>query len=426
MLKAGAAIIDISPKPGVPLSGYPNELRPNVGVHNPICASALYLFDGKTPLMIINTELLYIGKTFVKAIRREFPELTLIFTATHTHCGPCAYDALFLCDEEYRDDFGTKPAYADFLMAQLRTVIKEAMANSFTATLGFTNVQCGPELGIGGNRHSPTDIADTRLGVLAVKDEAGEVRFIMATYALHPTLLHEDCVEVTGDYPSYIRRFLSFAHPKAVFGFAQGCSGDQSTRYFRVAQNFEEAARVGTTFGVEIFHAIEKMSFTDNLPISYVSEEITLPYKNFPAPEEAERLLRVAQEEYEAVKNEDFLTAWNAKLRLFGAESTVRNGKLVASGYNFIELPFEIGHITLGDYHILVCQGELFVAIGIAIKNLLPGKEVFFFETSNGGTPGYVYTKEGVVAGDYEAGQSIFREDACDILIDAFRKLLNK
>ena len=89
-------------------------------------------------------------------------------------------------------------------------------------------------------------------------------------------------------------------------------------------------------------------------------------------------------------------------------------------------MPFEIGHITLGDYHILVCQGELFVAIGIAIKNLLPGKEVFFFETANGGTPGYVYTKEGVVAGDYEAGQSIFSEDACDVLIDAFRKLLNK
>ncbi len=426
MLKAGAAIVDISPKPGIPLSGYPNDLRPNTGVHNPVCASALYLDDGKNPLMIINTELLYFGKTYVKQLRSEFPGVTLIFTATHTHCAPCAYDAGFLCEPEDRDAFGPQPEYVAFLIEQLRTVIQEAMANPFPATLGFTNVQCGPELGIGGNRHSPTDIADTRLGVLAVKDEAGDVRFIMATYALHPTLLHEDCVEVTGDYPSYIRRFLSFAHPKAVFGFAQGASGDQSTRYFRVAQNFEEAARVGTTFGVEIFHAIEKMTFKNDLPISYASDKIELPYKNFPSAEECARLLKIAEEEYEAVKDRDFLTAWNAKLRLFGAQSTARNQNLVATGYNFIELPFEIGHITLGDYHILVCQGELFVAIGMAVKELLPGKEVFFFETTNGGTPGYVYTKEGVVAGDYEAGQSIFGEDACNVLIDAFRKLLSK
>ena len=47
--------------------------------------------------------------------------------------------------------------------------------------------------------------------------------------------------------------------------FAQGTIGNQSSRYHRLGQTFEEACRVGTTLGVEIFHCIGKMEFTDKL-----------------------------------------------------------------------------------------------------------------------------------------------------------------
>ena len=43
MLRAGTALIDISPEPGAQLAGYPHCPRPNAGVHDPLYAAALFI-----------------------------------------------------------------------------------------------------------------------------------------------------------------------------------------------------------------------------------------------------------------------------------------------------------------------------------------------------------------------------------------------
>ena len=90
-------------------------------------------------------------------------------------------------------------------------------------------------------------LCDPSLNILAVKDESGDFRAILLNYALHPTYLHAESEVVSADYPGYFRRFMHFAQPKAITMFAQGTSGNQSSRYHRVAQDFEEACRVVTT-----------------------------------------------------------------------------------------------------------------------------------------------------------------------------------
>ena len=420
MLKAGVSIIDISPKEGVQLAGYPHQTRENIGIHNPIYASVLYLENSGEKIVFVNTELLYFGKKFVKELRAEYG-MNMVFTATHTHCAPWSSELLA---SELADGFTLNDDYIAFLMKSVRTAINEALANTFDAEFGYNTVKCGASMGIGGNRHDPKGLCDDNLGVLAVRDMKGTVRYIMNTYALHPTLLHEDNLYVTGDYPSYIRRFLKFAFPEAHYGFVQGCSGDQSTRYFRVGQDFEEAARVGTTIGVEIYHAIEGMTFSSDVAINYASKEIELPLKNFPPLEEAERRLALAEADFNSKKDADFLTRWNSELRLFGAQSTRAFSILASKNYKSPELPYEIDHIMIGDLNILTAQGELFTEIGLKVKSNFPEGKAFFFAVTNGTAPGYVYNQEAVEEGGYEYGNSMFGETAHLIVVDEFKNLI--
>jgi hypothetical protein len=202
--------------------------------------------------------------------------------------------------------------------------------------------RCGAEQGVGGNRREKGGVCDPSVNVLAIKDSKGQVRACLVNYALHPTFLHAESTVVSADYPGYIRRFLSFAYPNAVTLFALGAAGNQSSRYHRVGQDFEEAARVGTTIGVEVRNCIEKMEYFDNIDISAKSEEVQLPLRHFPSIEEAEKQLEIAQKTFEQTRNSDYITARNAELALFGAENILSYAKLNAQGYKSDELPCEI------------------------------------------------------------------------------------
>ena len=87
MLKAGIAIRDISPKPGVEMAGYPHCPRPNIGVHDPLYCVALHLDNGRDSVTMLTFDLLYFGKKYCKIIREKF-DGNIMFTSSHTHSGP--------------------------------------------------------------------------------------------------------------------------------------------------------------------------------------------------------------------------------------------------------------------------------------------------------------------------------------------------
>lgn len=260
---------------------------------------------------------------------------------------------------------------------------------------------------------------------MAVRDARGVVRAVFLNYALHPTFLHAENTRVSADYPGYVRRFLKFAFPEAVFLFAQGTSGDQSSRYHRVGQDFDEAARVGTTLGVETFHTIERMTFSDQLDIAVETfSPADLPMKRFPPLEEALEAERAAIAAFEAAKSADYLTMRNAELAMFGAQNTVNFARLSDSGYTSPELPFEVQIIRLGDTCVVALQGEVFVEFGLAIKAASPAAKTFVLETSNGYAPGYLYTEEAGREGGYEVGTSMFAASAGACLVDRIKEKL--
>jgi len=234
----GTSLKDISPKLGVELAGYPHCPRPNKGVHDPLYAACLYINDGEKEFALVTFDLLYFGKKLTKQLRDKFG-FEIMCTTTHTHSGPWA--STVLASEE-AEGIKCNEEYIEFLMATVESAIEEARTNTFEGEIGTGVGRCGKELGVGGNRRVKNGVQDDAVNVLSVRDKEGKVRCVLLNYALHPTYLHAENELCTADYPCYFRRFMHFAQPDAMAMFAQGCSGDQSSRYHRVAQDFEEAA----------------------------------------------------------------------------------------------------------------------------------------------------------------------------------------
>ncbi len=421
MLKAGIAIRDISPVKGVEMAGYPHCPRPNIGVHDPLYCVALHLDNGSESITMLTFDLLYFGKKYCKAIREKMGG-NIMFTTTHTHSGPWSSTPLA---SELAEGLDNNPDYIAFLLPTVEDCIKEARENTFEAKIATGVGHCGKEQGVGGNRRVKNGVQDDSVNVICVKDMDDKIRGILLNYALHPTFLHAESLWVTADYPAYIRRYLNFAFPDAVFMFAQGTSGNQSSRYHRVGQDFEEAARVGTTLGVEIYHTINKMEFTDDIDIVFKNAEVELPIRTYPPLEKAEADMIAARKRFAEMPDDDYIAKRNAELDMFGRENEFYYSDLFAKTGKISdeELPCEVMTLKLGDTMICGMQGEIFVEFGLELKEASPAEKTFVFEVTNGALPGYIFTPEAYDEGGYEVGTSIFTREAGAIITDAIKAL---
>ena len=99
-LLAGCAIRDISPTSPAFLTGYPHVPRTSTGVHDPLLASALYLADGRTALVLIGVDVLFVSQPSTAFCREAIsrasgvPAENILISASHTHSGPVTNDQL--------------------------------------------------------------------------------------------------------------------------------------------------------------------------------------------------------------------------------------------------------------------------------------------------------------------------------------------
>ncbi len=419
MLKAGVARRDISPKLGVQLAGYPHEKRENTGIHDPLHATALFLDNGKQRYAMVSLDLLYISKFLVKNIRESFC-YPVSFTCTHTHCAPWAIAPTIAAKKEGITEDGE---YLEFLQKTLVELVKDAEKNTFDAEMGTIIGKCGKEQGVGGNRRVKNGLQDESVNIISVREKGGNVKGIVVNYSLHPTYLHANNTLVTADYPCYIKRYFQFAEPDALVLFMQGSSGNQSSRYHRVEQSFEEAARAGTTIACEVDRCLKEIKYTDSPEITIKCFDIdNLPLKEFPSVEELEKKKIEAEAYFERVKDKDYITARNAELAMFGAQSNYSYAKFGDNRKK--ELPVEVFTVKLDDTLIVMLQGEHFVEFGLGIKELSPYKSTFVYGVSNGALPGYIYTEEAGKEGGYEVGNSMFAINVGDVLMNDMKEIL--
>ncbi len=435
-LKAGVSIIDISPEKGVELAGYPHCPRHNTGVHDPLYASCIYLDNGKTKLVIVAMDLLMYSKKYVRSLRKQISDKTgilpgnIVICCSHTHSAPWTSGRLDL--EALEKGLTTDGAYISWLDGRLVSMAVEACSSPFDAQIGVSKGTCGGEQGVGGNRRDPGGAADKEVCVLGVKDTNGNWRGCLVCYALHPTVLHSDNTLVSADYPAYIRKYLKWAKPGMITLFSQGTSGNQSTRYFRDGQNFEEASRIGTTLGVEVGRVLDRMSLSEEAGLSIQSIETELPLREYIDKETAVNNVKEAEQKLALLQasNGSYIEIRNAELKLLGAEDIlgyiILQEKGIKPSLLTDELPYEIQAIGIGNARIVCLQGEAFVEVGREIKRRSPFAETFVISLSNGVAPGYVYTADALEAGGYETDTSMLGPGSAQTIVEKAVKLLNE
>lgn len=442
MLRAGTGLVEITPEQGLELAGYPHYPRNNTGAHDPLYAACMYLSNGEAEIAMVTLDLLFFSKCHVAKVRScveercGIPKENIMISCSHTHSGPWASGRL---DIESLEAGKEQPKeYVEDLIRKISELIIKAKEEAFEAEFASGTAMCGAESGVGGNRRIPGGPHDPLVSVMAVRDMNQTVRGIFVNYTLHPTFIHEWSTVCTADYPAYLRIQLKELEPNAIMGFAQGASGNQSSRYYRQGESYDEAERVGRTLGKAAHQALVKAEWKKELVIGAAGSEVEILVRDFGTQEELEAQVAKDKAVYEELYakygdskvREEYYLWQNANLKLLGSEDQLGYVKMKNQGIRIElldeEAPAEIQIIRLGDTCVVGAPGEIFVEYALYVKAMAGFGTVIFNELTNGVLPGYLYTPESLVTGGYETDTSMLAPDFGKKLVDNILDTIEK
>ena len=432
-LKAGAAVVDITPKDSQFLYGYPYVERYSIGVHDPLFSSALYLSDGRTEVMFVANDGIFAGKQVTQRARQRIeeavgvPACNIMITATHTHSAPNTVDYLS-CES----DPAVPKADQKYVQLFEDGIVGAALEAYNKAQPALVGLAIADGTGVGTNRRDPSGPSDPEVPVLMVKAADGDAWIAgMVVYSMHPTVLHEDSKLVSGDFPGMTRLYLQ----QHVLGegcpllYHTGPEGNQSPRHVTRGNTFAEAKRLGEMLGQAIAKVIPEITYTPSVSLKSYQRFIDLPKRMFPSVAEAETKRERALEKLEHLRrtNAPRQETRTAECDWFGAEETLtlaqaaEDGRLDAS-YDSC-LPAEVQILKIGQWAFVGWPGEVFVEYGLAVKRR--HRDTFVINLANGDLQGYIVTEEAASEGGYEASQALFGPESGRMLVEATLELLD-
>jgi Neutral/alkaline non-lysosomal ceramidase, N-terminal len=236
--KAGVATVVITPKEYIWMAGYGARNKPAGGKQHELYAKAVALEDAAgAKLVIVGTDLVGLPRAVTAPVaeavtkKTSLPRERLMFTSSHTHCGPVVRDNLM-------DMYDMTPAmrqkvaaYGEELKRNLTQVILDALADLKPAQLRYAqgtakfavNRREVTATGII-NGKNPAGPVDHDVPVLEVATPEGKLRAVLFGYACHNTTL--SFYEWCGDYAGFAQFEIQANHPGAVALFWMGCGAD--------------------------------------------------------------------------------------------------------------------------------------------------------------------------------------------------------
>jgi hypothetical protein len=236
--KAGVATTVITPKEYIWMAGYGARSKPAEGKQHDLYAKAVALEDAAgTKLVIVGTDLVGLPRSMTApvaaAVTRKtgLPREGLMFTSSHTHCGPVVRDNLMDMYDMSPEMRQKVMAYGETLKEKLTQVAVDALADLKPAYLRFG--QGTAKFAVNRREPTPTGIingknpagpVDHDVPVLEVTAPDGTLRAVLFGYACHNTTL--SFYEWCGDYTGFAQIELQTSHPGAVALFWMGCGAD--------------------------------------------------------------------------------------------------------------------------------------------------------------------------------------------------------
>lgn len=234
-MTAAASRIDYTPKPGLPMMGYPRlqqiegapedqrlywpRVDPANDVLDPLCVRAVVLRDGASGVAIVGMDVGSFSATLSARLRERISKKTgldpdaILFNASHTHAAP-----------DWLGDFDPIPKEAaEAMEAAVVDAVVEADGRRRPAHWGFGRGYCSD---ISVNRRDGEGLLDRELAVLKLEDDRGRLIACLAKFACHPIVLAADNLCYSADFPGAFARAVEAVHEGSVAVFLQGCAGD--------------------------------------------------------------------------------------------------------------------------------------------------------------------------------------------------------
>ncbi len=435
-LRVGFGKESITPLVPTPMAGY-YGIRYSTDTHDPLWAKATVLDDGQSRVALVVVDLIATTPWMVTETRRlieeklGIPGSHVMISATHSHTGPMLYEP----DERVVGRFGNQTEEAKQYMLRL----PESIAKSVVIACESLNPMSvmfgeGEEKQLGFNRRffmkdgtvgwnpgkrNPLIVreagpTDDQLPFIAFSDEQGDLSGVLSSYAIHLDTVGG--TQWSADVPFTIQETL-----KRVFGdevhsqYATGACGDVNHINVRSAERqggHRESARIGTRLASAVLRAWDSRKPLANVRLAAENRIVRLPVQNHPG----EKSLWAKQTL--AKMSEQTLPPFMEMVEAYRiADVETRTDGVIEAEVQVISMGHEVAWVSL--------PGEIFVQLGIAIKDASPFQSTSIHELANGSI-GYVPTRQAYSQGNYEVISARCGEGSGEMLVDAAIAMLRK
>lgn len=439
IFRAGAARVNITPPIGVPQAGYGARDRCSDTVDDELFGKALVLDDGDREIALITTDLIGLTPEFVTRLCSLIQSYTgippehVLACASHTHFGP-ALKRLEYLPEAANVNFAE--SYVDNLIRLLAGAVRQAHDARRPARVGW-GVGRTPKL-IFNRRTKKADgkvimswrmpskeeaahltfgPTDPDVGILKVEDIDGQLLAALINFACHPVCGVDRMYAISADYPGYAMRIVERLEG-GISMFALGCAGNI------VPIQREGSARqwIGRSLGAEALKVLQMVSIMEHAKLGIANATVELPLKLPLKVEEARQDVVEAQRlgagpQVESKSPEDIT---NPKGNLLLAEHRLHQ---TTEAVGKVTVTTQVQVIRIGDLILVGLPGEVFVEIGLAIKNAKLSCPVFVFSLCNDSLA-YVPVASAYEEGGYEPEWTKLGPGAGEILIQTAVNLL--
>lgn len=455
-LRVGVAEEDITPPVGFPIAGYYHE-RLADGTIDPLKAKAIVFRDANAESALVVCDLIGIATDLSQIVRKQASEKTgipathIVISATHSHTAPDYMKELYWkLGSETQEPL--RAAYIDKLISGLVAVIAKAHAAAEPAAL-----ECGSAMQtvpVSFNRrsvmrdgsvrtwmsHDNPDVVraagpiDPEIALLTVRGAAGKPLGILSNFALHLDTVGG--LKWSADYPFFIEQTLrNAAGSKVVSIFGTGCCGDINHVNPR-SKDRNKADFIGHSIGESIQKQLGQLRRLDRPDLVVNSRVVKLPLQDA-TKEEVARSIQIL-DAANRKENVDFLEHVTAYKKLMLDQLRHRaphantaqhitwglSRSLAGIGET---LPVDVTVMTLGNDVAIVClPGEVFVELGLAIKQGSPFRTTLVIELSNSVETIYIPNRAAYAGGSYEVTNSALQPGAGELLVEAALSLLRE
>jgi neutral ceramidase len=435
-LTAGAAAVDITPPPGVPLAGY-YGVRLAEGTLDPLFARALVLEKDGSRVALVALDLVTTTRPLVEEVRRlveaetGIPGRAVMVSATHTHTGPEVRVGTPRGDLSIGG--AAKPAtdYANALPGLVAAAVRKADVGRKPARVGYA---AGWEDGLAFNRRfhttdgtvvwnpakksplvvGPAGPTDPAVPVVLIETADGKTP--IATYVNFA--MHLDTVSgfrYSADLVAPLARCLGSVKGDGMLTlFTMGTAGDVNHRNVALdgpQKGPGEAARIGTRLAAEVLRTYDRLAPVGG-PVRVSSAVVELP---LPAVTDAEvAAAKAVVADALAGKTLPFA----AQVEAFKVVDVARRlGKPHQAEVQVVSVGDDLAWVAL--------PGEVFTSLGLAIKAGSPFRQTIVATQANGSV-GYVPDRVAYPQGAYEVASARVAAGSGEMLVDAALKLLRE